>query len=739
MAWSGSSSRVAQRAEVARTRATASAGPAVALRGVLLAALLGACGRFGFETLPELNLPPTVGTSGGGGEAPEACNLGTLSSCSACGDDCSARNLSSVSGYECVSASCAIASCAPGFADCNQQPADGCEQALDTQTDCGACGTPCVIPNAQTSCQSGSCEFSGCVPGFGDCDGDLSNGCERPLDTLTNCGACGVACSAPNADTSCAGGVCQLVSCANGYDDCDGLTATGCEAPLDTLADCGSCATPCQIPGAENLACSGGVCSAASCAPFFADCDGDSLSCETDLRTLSDCVGCGVGCGDANGRLASATASCASGSCGVGVCDPGFGDCDGSPGNGCEVALDSLVDCGGCNVPCARANASESCAGGNCVTLGCEPGFENCDGADANGCEAALGSNAHCGACNDVCGANETCQSGSCVGQFITFQPANVSLGSLNSAGSRRDIVLDCGMVTLNTGTLSNSGWCGRPGPPLVVQTQQNGPDLVVLPMRSLQIAPGTTFRVSGSRPVALVVFGDAEIGGTIDVSASGTAGGPGNHWNCNAVGSSGGNGGDTRSDGGDNGGGGGGGFAALGGRGGNGGSELGGAGGQTRGNVQLSPLIPGCLGGWGGGCGGAPGGGGGGLELAASGTLTITGSVLARGATGANGCDSSGGATGGGSGGGILLQGNQVSIAGSVNAEGGSGGRGANGGEGGPGGTSGAGASGSAASSPGGEGGGGGGGSAGRVRVAGAQGCTLAGSISPPPSSSCP
>ncbi|MEY4550709.1 MAG: hypothetical protein RL685_6904 [Pseudomonadota bacterium] len=727
MASLGSVSHMTQRSS--RTR-SGRGWLALAPVGLLLSLLSAGCGRFGFEDLPEF-----VGPSGE--DTPDPCNLGTLSDCSACGDDCSARNLASVAGYACESATCAIASCAPNFADCNQDPSDGCERALDTLTDCGSCGQPCAIANGEAHCQGGTCQLSQCAAGFGDCDGDLAtNGCERPVDTLTNCGACGVSCSTPNGETSCAGGVCQVVSCANGFDDCDGDPLTGCEAKLDSLVDCGSCRTPCDISGGENLACSGGVCSAASCAPSFADCNGDGLSCETDLRSLSNCVSCGVGCGDANGRLANATASCAAGACDVGVCDPGFGDCDTSPGNGCEESLDSLVDCGGCNVPCSRANADESCAGGSCVTLSCDPGFANCDGEDATGCEAQLGTDAHCSGCNLACGINETCQSGSCVGQFNTFQPDNVSLGSLNSPSARRDILLDCGTVTLNTGSLSNNGWCGRPGPPLVVQAQQNGPDLVVLPMRSLQLTAGTTFRVSGSRPVALVVFGDVSLDGTLDVSANGTSGGPGGHWNCDPDDSEGANGGDSRSDGGDNGGGGGGAFAAFGGRGGNGGGEPGGIPGQPRGSALLTPLIPGCRGGWGGGCGGAPGGGGGAVELAASGSISITGSVLARGSTGANGCDASGGATGGGSGGGILIQGNTVLHGGNLLADGGNGGVGASGGNGGPGSSSGAGADGTSVGS---KGGGGGGGSAGRIRLAGAQGCSLIGSILPPASISCP
>jgi hypothetical protein len=296
-------------------------------------------------------------------------------------------------------------------------------------------------------------------------------------------------------------------------------------------------------------------------------------------------------------------------------------------------------------------------------------------------------------------------------------------------------VLLDCGNINLDTGSLAGNGWCGRPGPSLVVKTQQNGPDLVVLPMKSLQIAAGSSLRVLGSRPVALLVFGDVNVAGTIDVSANGAAGGAGNHWNCFS--SLGTNGSGTRSDGGQNGGGGGGAFASSGGNGGWSSGVGGGNGGQSRGSNLLAPLIPGCNGGWGGGCGAGPGGGGGAIEIAATGRVDITGSVLSRGADGANGCGSSGGATGGGSGGGILIEGNQVFLSGgSLIAEGGRGGRGANGGNGGNGGTAGPGQPGT---SVGGNGGGGGGGSTGRIRIAGAQGCTLAGSVSPAADTSCP
>jgi collagen triple helix repeat protein/IPT/TIG domain-containing protein len=65
-------------------------------------------------------------------------------------------------------------------------------------SNCGACGTVCAAgPNMTSSCVQGQCAAAACAEGFGNCDGDLSNGCERALGGLTNCGGCGVVCTAP--------------------------------------------------------------------------------------------------------------------------------------------------------------------------------------------------------------------------------------------------------------------------------------------------------------------------------------------------------------------------------------------------------------------------------------------------------------------------------------------------------------------------------------------------------------
>ena len=630
---------------VSRPRATVRRFGARALPLSVLC-VLAACARFGFEELtvldplgPVASLDPQqpVVLSDGDGDGVPECSVGTLSDCSACGDDCTLKSWSNVEQFSCLASACGIASCQAGHGDCDAIPDNGCERPLNTTADCNGCDVPCALPNAVTTCDSGVCALAGCAPGFDNCDTNPSNGCETPLDTLSDCGGCGAVCNL-------GGG------------------------------------------------CSGGVCSAVNCTAPLADCDSDGLSCETTLGTLDDCASCGTPCGDASGRLANASASCASGSCTIGACDLGFEDCDGSA---------------------------------------------------ASGCEAQIGSDAHCTGCNQPCGVNEFCNQGSCLGTFASSPPSNVDVGPID-ATSAPDLALDCGTVTIDTTSLSIN-WCGSSTPPngqtapeLIVQDPTDGPDIVVIPVKSLNVAAGTTIRATGSRALAFTVFGDAVVAGSIDVGANGATGGAGNEWNCAA--SLGVNG--TGTSGGGGGGGGGGAFGASGGRGGNGGGgSQGGNAGVARGVDTLAPLFPGCRGGWGGGCGAGPGGGGGALQISVTGRFELPtgGSLLAKGGDGVDGCGAKGGASGGGSGGAILVEANEISISGgTLDARGGTGGRGANGGAGGPGSTTGAGQSGTGSGF---NGGGGGGGSAGRIRLSATQSCSLQGTSAPAPSKSaiCP
>jgi len=75
-------------------------------------------------------------------------------------------------------------------------PVDGCRVATIVD------GAPCPLANGAGVCQGGVCGSLTCAAGFGDCDGDASNGCERDLSSdVGNCGACGAACT-PSCQTA---------------------------------------------------------------------------------------------------------------------------------------------------------------------------------------------------------------------------------------------------------------------------------------------------------------------------------------------------------------------------------------------------------------------------------------------------------------------------------------------------------------------------------------------------------
>ncbi len=182
------------------------------------------------------------------GSAADGCETDTFATaahCGSCGFACPVRE--GVGATQCAGGVCAVTACAAGRADCNNNPGDGCEVALTTVNHCGACGNACSADTAlhivAAACVSNRCGYSMCLPGYADCDGLASNGCEVDVLTSTNhCGACATACpSGANATTSCARGAC-VQTCAAGYGDCDAMPANGCEQDLRTSPDhCGSC------------------------------------------------------------------------------------------------------------------------------------------------------------------------------------------------------------------------------------------------------------------------------------------------------------------------------------------------------------------------------------------------------------------------------------------------------------------------------------------------------------------
>jgi len=137
-------------------------------------------------------------------------------------------------------------------------PGDTCADLTTDRSHCGACGNVCpAAANQSATCVGGRCAVA-CDAGFADCDTNPANGCETDLRaSTTHCGRCGSACpSGDNGAARCAAGVCQL-ACNAGFGDCDGRGTNGCE--VETTRDpahCGACGRPC---GAGEI-CSAGLC-----------------------------------------------------------------------------------------------------------------------------------------------------------------------------------------------------------------------------------------------------------------------------------------------------------------------------------------------------------------------------------------------------------------------------------------------------------------------------------------------
>ena len=177
-----------------------------------------------------------------------------VKNCGTCGKVCSVAN----GAPQCSGGTCQIKACDIGFGDCDRNAANGCETNLGTSVNnCGACGFVCSTNNATSACAAGICQIT-CNPGFGDCDGKTSNGCEANLLTsVNNCGACGRACSAPNAVSACTVGACAIAGCKVGFADCDRIAANGCETNITTdPANCGACGRACNV----GQSCSAGIC-----------------------------------------------------------------------------------------------------------------------------------------------------------------------------------------------------------------------------------------------------------------------------------------------------------------------------------------------------------------------------------------------------------------------------------------------------------------------------------------------
>ncbi len=154
------------------------------------------------------------GDLGAGSCAGDGCEVADIltdrNNCGACGVVCKA-------GEECVNEGNGPECAVPCARFAKTACPSGCKDLLNDVDACGSCGGACPPggPNQIAACSKGICSYA-CAPGFGDCNGDASDGCETNLKSHpANCGACGVACEIA-AGQPCVEGQCLRTTCEAG-------------------------------------------------------------------------------------------------------------------------------------------------------------------------------------------------------------------------------------------------------------------------------------------------------------------------------------------------------------------------------------------------------------------------------------------------------------------------------------------------------------------------------------------
>jgi Notch-like protein len=287
------------------------------------------------------------------------------------------------------------------------------DEGFDLQTDplnCGACGVGCNKPGAQTRCAAGKCAIVACFPGFSDRDGDItgpyaaSDGCEY-----------------------------QCFQSNGGVEACDGLD-NNCNGTVDEGFDktsdpnnCGACGRVCQFFGAAGH-CVNSQCTfnpATDCMPGFHDIDGKPAN------------GCEYACTTTNG--------------GTEACDLRDNNCNGLVDEGFNFASDPN-NCGRCGLTCKFPHATPSCMMGSCGfnrATDCQAGFVDANGNQLDGCEyQCTRSNGGVEACD---GIDNDCNG------VADDHPVDAG-GTCSSVGTARGACVANGVLTCASGHLVCTG-----------------------------------------------------------------------------------------------------------------------------------------------------------------------------------------------------------------------------------------------------------------------------------------
>jgi len=307
-------------------------------------------------------------------------------SCGSCGDNA----LCNLGKCECKS----------GFGNCNDNWGDGCEANFSTDPHhCSDCATDC---GDNSICNNKIC---GCKDGYDNCDGLWSDGCEvDKMNDPKNCNGCGNKCVLANVkEVGCEGGVCKVVSCNEGYANCDNLDSTGCEKEINTASSCGTnCLNivTCSSDNGTNASCDNGVCRL-TCNVGYADCNaeaGKTDGCEINLNSINTC---GTDCSNLTKCVSTngSNPTCESGVCKL-SCYTNFLDCnyDAGKSDGCEIERTSANSCGSsCDkvVKCSDTNGTNPVCENSVCKLTCNSGYYDCNAkeGESDGCEKQGDSN----------------------------------------------------------------------------------------------------------------------------------------------------------------------------------------------------------------------------------------------------------------------------------------------------------------------------------------------------------
>jgi hypothetical protein len=331
----------------------------------------------------------------------------TASDCGGCGRDCPDIN----GTPRCEDSACAI-DCDEDHADCNGEPADGCEADVSGDVlHCGDCDEKCPEEPGNTAyCLNGECGETMCEAGYGNCNGDPDDGCEQDLTSVAHCGRCGGQCNVAHGTAGCDADLgCTVAACDDGWDNCntgdpDGGYSDGCEVNLETSADdCGACGNACSVEQGTGV-CVAGECEISGCEEGWSDCDGDYANgCEIDTASDEDnCGGCGPSGVQCNSLFPNATGQCVGGTCVLDDCLGSYADCTSEVG--CETNTQSSnLHCGGCGEPCQSVGGTNTCTSGVCVPE-CNAGWDVCTSPE-NGC-TQLNASPNCGECDNSCSGN---------------------------------------------------------------------------------------------------------------------------------------------------------------------------------------------------------------------------------------------------------------------------------------------------------------------------------------------